>query len=265
MAIIEVEKRGRIMFIRMNRPERLNAMGRELMFGLSKAWCDYRDDPDAWVAILTGTGKAFCAGEDLKEAAERGTPGFDPDLPYDPFWSGELDKPVIAAVNGWAMGGGFILAARADFRVTVPEAVFEISEAKHWLLGAFSYGFMDSLPYAVAKELAMGLPLSGTRAYDVGFANRLTTQESLMDECLEIADKLLALPPASLVNTLYISRLLRPRIPQEINDLAARLRQHGAVEDIMESRRAFKEKRSPEFIGWHDPRQRFDLPELARP
>jgi enoyl-CoA hydratase/carnithine racemase len=162
------------------------------------------------------------------------------------------------------MGGGFILAARADFRVAVPESVFEISEAKHWLLGAFSYGFMDSLPYAIAKELAMGLPLSGERAYDVGFVNRLTTQEHLIDECMGIADKLLAIPPASLVNTLYISRLLRPRIPPEINELAARLRQHGAIEDIMESRRAFRDKRRPNFIGWHDPAQRFELPQLTK-
>ncbi|MCC7363044.1 MAG: enoyl-CoA hydratase/isomerase family protein [Dehalococcoidia bacterium] len=238
------------MLIRMNRPERLNALGSELLTQMVEAWCEYRDTPELKVAILTGVGKAFCAGEDLKEAAERGTPGL-PDIPVrDPFWNMELDKPVIAAVNGWAMGGGYILTYLADFRIAVPEAVFEISEARHWLLGAYKFGFTESLPYAIATELAMGFPLTAKRAHEVGFINRLVEPEELLPEAFRIADHLLSLPPASLVNTLEICRRLRPRIPAEIDELGARLRNRGAVEDIMESRRAFREKRKPVFKGF---------------
>lgn len=248
--LIETEKQDSVMLIRMNRPERLNALGRDLLIELVEAWCEFRDSPDLKIAILTGTGKAFCAGEDLKEAAERGTPGL-PDIPVrDPYWYGELEKPVIAAVNGWAMGGGYILTWAADLRLAVPEAVFEISEARHWLIGAYKFGFTESLPYAMATELALGFPISAQRAYQIGFVNRLVEPEDLLPTAFQMADHMLSLPPASLVNTVTVTRKLRPRIPSDVEALGDRLRTHGAVEDIMESRRAFREKRKPVFKGW---------------
>jgi len=156
VALVEKQRQDSVLLIRLNRPERLNALGRELLVELVDAWLEYEDDKNLKVAILTGTGKAFCAGEDLKEAAERGTPGL-PDLPVrDPYWHSELTKPVIAAVNGWAMGGGYILTHLADLRVASQDAVFEISEARHWLLGAYNFGFSERFSHAVATELALG-------------------------------------------------------------------------------------------------------------
>lgn len=132
MAIVDCEKKDRIVTIRMNRPERLNAMGRELMVGLAKAWIEFRDDPDALVAILTGTGRAFCVGMDIKERLESGQPGLGlPDISplVSPFWPNRnLNKPVISAVNGFALGGGFFLATTADLCVAAESAVFEITE-----------------------------------------------------------------------------------------------------------------------------------------
>ncbi|OAI41580.1 hypothetical protein AYO38_00455 [bacterium SCGC AG-212-C10] len=248
--LVETEKHDSVMVIRMNRPERLNALGQELLTEMVEAWCEYRDSPELKVAILTGVGKAFCAGEDLKEAATRGTPGL-PDIPVrDPYWNQELDKPVIAAVNGWAMGGGYILAYFADLRVAAHEAVFEISEARHWLLGAYKFGFTESLPQAIATELALGFPLTAHRAHEVGFVNRLVSQEELLPEAFRMADHMLSLPPASLVNTVHMAKRLRPQIPRELDELGARLRTNGAVEDIMESRRAFSEKRKPNYKGF---------------
>jgi enoyl-CoA hydratase/carnithine racemase len=248
--LVETETHDATMVIRMNRPERLNALGKELLTELVDAWYEYEARPELKVAILTGVGKAFCAGEDLKEAAERGTPGL-PDIPRrDPFWYQELSKPVIAAVNGWAMGGGYILTYLADLRVAAREAVFEISEARHWLLGAYKFGFTESLPYAIATELALGFPISAQRAYELGFVNRLVDQEDLLPEAFRMADHLLSLPPASLVNTVEVARRLRPQIPPDIEELSARLRTRGAVEDIMESRKAFSEKRKPNFKGF---------------
>ena len=129
------------------------------------------------VAIFTGTGRGFCAGEDMKESLSTGTPGGKrPPIP-DPFMDGTLEKPVIAAVNGFAMGGGFMLVERTDLRVAVPEAVFEVSEAKRWLLGGYNHGHVANLPYPIAMEMALGFRFTAERFYQVGFLNRLVPQD----------------------------------------------------------------------------------------
>ena len=132
MSVVEIERSDGIMVIRMNRPERMNALGTELRAGLKAAWDEFDASNELEVAILTGTGRAFCAGEDMKESVERGTVGSAaaPDnVRTNLFSEGKLDKPVIVAVNGFAMGGGFKIVDTADFRVAVRGAVFESSEA----------------------------------------------------------------------------------------------------------------------------------------
>ena len=199
MPLVEREHHGDVVVIRMNRPEKLNAMNTELLTELANAWTEYQDTPSEKIAILAANGRAFCAGEDLVEAAERGTPGFAPGLPYDPFWNSTLDKPLIAAVNGWAMGGGFIQTYLCDLRLASRNAVFEISEARHWLLGAYRFGFTDTLPWPIATELALGMRMSAERAHQVGFLNRLVDEpEDLIPAALEMCDHLLSIPPASL-------------------------------------------------------------------
>src|ERR1700675_1946763 len=132
MAFVETERRGQVMVVRMNRPERLNALGQELRTGLADAWCEFRDSDQLEVAIFTGTGRAFCAGEDMKESVARGAAGSTAASARleNPYNDGTLDKPVIVAINGFAMGGGFKLVERADLRVAVRGATFESSEAK---------------------------------------------------------------------------------------------------------------------------------------
>lgn len=252
MALVEREHHGDVVVIRMNRPDKLNAMNTQLLTELAHAWTTYQESPSEKIAILTANGRAFCAGEDLVEAAERGTPGFAPGLPYDPFWNMTLGKPLIAAVNGWAMGGGFIQTYLCDLRLASRNAVFEISEARHWLLGAYKFGFTDTLPWTVATELSLGMRMSAERAYEVGFINRLVdTSEQLLPAALEMCDHLLSIPPASLRNTLEIARRLRPVVPQDVQERGAELSASGgAVEDVMEARRAFAEKRDPKFKGF---------------
>ncbi|MGD9701564.1 MAG: enoyl-CoA hydratase/isomerase family protein [Acidimicrobiia bacterium] len=251
MALVEREVHGGITVIRMNRPEKLNAMNGAMLRELIGAFTDFQQNDDEKIAVLIGNGRAFCSGEDLVEAAERGTPGLDPTLPFDPFWGQAIEKPLIACVNGWAMGGGFIHAYYCDLRIASRNAVFEISEARHWLLGAYQFGFTDTLPWSIATELALGFRMSAERAYDVGFVNRLVeTPDDLLPAALEMCDHLLSLPPASLKNTLEISRRLRPTIPKDVSERGEVLKSSGALDDVMESRRAFAEKRKPVFKGF---------------
>jgi len=249
----------------MNRPERMNALGTELRAGLSAAWCEFRDSPELEVAIFTGTGRAFCAGEDMKESVERGTVGMASAVRQtfeNPYDAGTLDKVVIAAVNGFAMGGGFQQAERADLRVAVRGAVFEMSEAKRWLLGGYNHGFVGGLSHTVATEMAFAFRFTAERLYELGFLNRLCEPDELLPTAHAMAAHLLTLPPASRVNTLTMMRAMRPRVAPELEELARRLHEHGAREDLMESRRAFAEKRPPRFKGWADPSDRRRTPTL---
>jgi enoyl-CoA hydratase/carnithine racemase len=266
MSVVEIERDAGIMVIRMNRPERMNALGTELRAGLKQAWEEF-DAGDEEVAILTGTGRAFCAGEDMKESVARGTVGSAaaPDnVRTNLFSEGKLDKPVIVAVNGFAMGGGFMIVDKADFRVAVKGAVLESSEAKRWLLGGYEHGHMGTLPHAIATEIAFAFRFSAERLYQIGYINRLVDEvDQLLPAAREMAAHLLTLPPASRVNTLAMMRAMRQRVPEELHELAARLKDHGAKEDLMESRKAFAEKRPPRFKGWNDPEDRKRTPKLA--
>ncbi len=263
MSFVETEEYGQIMLVRMNRPERMNALGREMRSGLAAAWREFRTNDQLEVAVFTGTGRAFCAGEDMKESVEEGQVDSASSASYDdPFNARTLEKPVIAAVNGYAMGGGFMLVERTDLRVAAKGSVFEISEAKRWLLGGYNHGLLAGLPHPIATEMALGFRFSAERLYEVGFLNRLVEADALLPTAFDMAEHLLTLPPASRVNTVYMMRLMQPQVEPNYQDLAARLHEHGALDDRMESRRAFAEKRDPVYQGWDDPADRYRLPRL---
>jgi enoyl-CoA hydratase/carnithine racemase len=262
MAVVETERHGQVLVVRMNRPERLNALNLEIRSRLAETWTEFRESSELEVAIFTGTGRAFCAGEDMKESLQRGQPGGTrPDL-EDPFMSGALEKPVIAAVNGYAMGGGFMLVERTDLRVAAKGAVFEVSEAKRWLLGGYNHGHIANVPYPIAMEMALGFRFTAERFYEIGFLNRLVEPEDLISSALAMAEHLLTLPPASRVNTVHMMRQMRPTPTPEQGRLAAALHEHGAKSDLIESRAAFAEKRRPNFRGWDKPEDRHRLPTL---
>jgi enoyl-CoA hydratase/carnithine racemase len=262
MAVVETERHGQILVVRMNRPERLNALNHEMRSQLAETWTEFRHDDGLDVAIFTGTGRGFCAGEDMKESLQNRTPGGRrPDI-EDPFMSGTLEKPVIAAVNGYAMGGGFMLVERTDLRVAVREAVFEVSEAKRWLLGGYNHGHIANLPYPIAMEMALGFRFTAERFYEIGFLNRLVDADQLIPSAIAMAEHLLTLPPASRVNTVHMMRQMRPAPSAGQQRLAAALKDHGAKSDLMESRAAFAEKRRPNWKGWDDPEDRYRLPTL---
>lgn len=263
MAVLETETHGQILLVRMNRPERLNALNYELRTRLAETWADFRRNDSYEVAILTGTGRGFCAGEDMKEALKDGAPGGRRPEIDDLYRTGQLEKPVIAGVNGFAMGGGFMLVEASDLRLAVPQAVFEVSEAKRWLLGGYDHGHKANLPFPVAMEMALGYRFTAERFYELGFLNRLVEPDDLIPEALRMAEHLLTLPPASRVNTVHMMRLMRPAIDANMARLGKALHQHGALSDRMESRAAFAEKRPLKFKGWDDPADRYRLPTLS--
>ena len=155
-----------------------------------------------------------------------------------------------------------MLVERTDLRVAVKDAIFEMSEAKRWLLGGYNHGHYGNLPHPIATEMAFGFRISAERMHQIGFVNRLVENKDLMDEAYSMAEHLLSLPPASRVNTLYMMKHMAPKIPQNISNLAEKLHLHGDTEDRMESRRAFAEKRKPNYNGWLNPEDRYNMPQL---
>ena len=262
MPVVETERHGQILVVRMNRPDRLNALNHEMRTLLAETWTEFRHSDTLEVAIFTGAGRGFCAGEDMKESLKDGAPGGRRPAIEDPFMSGALEKPVIAAVNGFAMGGGFMLVERTDLRVAARTAIFEVSEAKRWLLGGYNHGHIANVSYPVAMEMALGFRFTAERFHQIGFLNRVVEPEDVMAEALGMAEHLLTLPPASRVNTVHMMRQMRPEPSVELQRLAAALHDHGDKGDLMESRAAFAEKRKPHFKGWHDPQDRYRLPTL---
>jgi len=260
MAFVETERHGQIFVVRLNRPDRMNAFGHEMRSGMAEAWTTFQKDDGLEIAIFTGTGKAFCAGEDMKETLAEKNPGGKA-VP-DPLWDGTLEKPVIGAINGFAMGGGFMLVERCDLRVAVREAVFEVSEAKRWLLGGWNHGHIANLPWPIAMEMALGFRFTAERFHQIGFVNRLVDAAELMPTAMAMAEHMLTLPPAARVNTVHMMRLMRPAPSEAFEALGKKLHAHGAKSDLMESRAAFAEKRKPKFKGWDDPADRRRLPTM---
>lgn len=231
-------------------------------FHLAEAWLEFCDTQPLKVAGFTGTGHAFCADEDMKESLAHGTPDSGAKPAQDPFVEGTLDKPVIGAINGYAMGGGFMLVERTDLRIATQGAVFEISEAKRWLLGGYHHSHFAGFPHPIVSEMAFGFRFTAERLYEMGFLNRLAEPDELLPTAFEIAEHRLTLLPASRVNTLSMMRHMQPQIAPNLLALADKLHQHGTKEDRMESRLAFAEKRKPPYKGWDDPQDRYRLPKL---
>tara|TARA_B110000014_G_scaffold263611_1_gene261009 strand:- start:213 stop:1013 length:801 start_codon:yes stop_codon:yes gene_type:complete len=265
MSFVEIDIQDQIMIVKLNRPERLNALGKGIREGMADAFNQFKNDKNLEVSILTGEGRGFCAGEDMKESVEAGsivdTPGKSPDLD-DPFINGTLDKPVIGAINGYAMGGGFMLVERTDLRVAVKEAIFEMSEAKRWLLGGYNHGHYANIPHPISTEMALGFRFSAERLYQLGFINRLVEKDELIPTALSMAEHILALPPAARVNTFYMMKHMAPKVGKNLEELAEALHGHGYKDDRMESRRAFAEKRKANFKGWNKPEDRYNMPKL---
>jgi enoyl-CoA hydratase len=244
MSAVTTEDRGSISIIRINRPERLNAIGQAVAVELQQAFKAFDADPEKRVAILSAVGtRAFSSGADVNDLPElwRAIPtvGF------------QTDKPIIAATSGWVVGGGIVMVMMCDLLVSTQDTVFYYPEAK---LGTTAGG-ISSLAARMPHHLAMEIMLLGSkvpaqRAYDVGFVNRVVPNGEHETEALAMAAELVDSAPLVISALKRLVNEVLPTGPIErmvgVSQTIARVRQS---EDLQEGIRAYKEKRKPRFTG----------------
>lgn len=242
--VVLYDKKERIVTITLNRPERLNAVSSEMKERLYDALVRFRDDDDARVAIVCGAGRAFCAGMDLKERASGTAPKRRVPTKLD-IW-----KPIIAAIQGYAIAGGWSIAMQCDIRIAAEDAEFGIAEAR-WNLGAsWVCDLTRQLHLGHALEIVLwgDSRITAQRGYEMGWINRVVPKERLMDEAMSWAERVLDMGPRAvktLKEILYRGFYLPP---EYANAWASVLQEDLAdMEDTKEGVRAFVEKRKPHF------------------
>lgn len=256
---IKTELQDRILTITINRPEAMNSLDPETRTALMQALDDFRDDDEAWVAIVTGAGdRAFCAGADLKKtlppkgsfaqthfSAEGGDELW---RPFKNIW-----KPVIAAVNGAAYGGGLELALCCDLRICASTAVFAQSEVKVGSMpgAGGSVRLMQAVPKAIAmKMLLTGAKISAEEAHRIGLVSDVVEPDQLMSFARELATLICQNAPLA-VRATKLSAMLSENMPLDQGLEVERLLWGSLrnTEDRIEGRKAFAEKRPPNWQG----------------
>src|SRR4051794_38417535 len=244
MSVVTVEERGPVTIVAINRPEKLNAINKAVAIELQEAFAAF-DRSGQRVAILTGTGgRAFSAGADVTDLPELWR--------CVPTVGIATEKPIIAAVSGWCIGGGLVMAMMCDLLVAAQNARFSYPEGKVGITGGMIAGLAARIPHKVAMELMLlGEPISAERAYEVGFVNRIVANGSEIAEAVALADKIVDLAPLALATMKrFVNDYVLPKGPAELAaSVAAEL---GAVRnsaDAAEGVRAFRERRKPRYEG----------------
>ena len=250
------EKTDNIVTITLNRPDSLNSINRQLRADLAEAITAFDGDSDARVAIVTGAGRAFCAGRDLKERASdnaegrqaRAADSMYPDRPY--MWP-QTWKPVIAAINGFAYAGGWSIAQMCDLRIAAEDAKLGITETKWSLLPPFGTILPKQIGLAATLELCLtAQPITAQRAYDIGFVNKVVPGGQLMEEAMTMAAQIAENAPLAVQ---YFKELAYLGLNMSTQDVSAltfhRYDQLLSTEDSKEGPRAFAEKRKPNWQG----------------
>lgn len=261
MADLELTTSGRVLLARLNRPEKKNAQSEEMLDGLAQALRSANEDPDIGCVVLTGAGDAFCSGGDLgRRSAEGGTP-----TPLErkqrlqkvshkvALAVADFEKPLIAAVNGAAVGAGMDMSLMCDIRIAGASARFSEGYIRVGLLPGNGGAYF--LPRLVGPSLALELLWTGDfvdaqEALRIGLVNRVFPDDQLLDKTLEFAQRLADGPPLQLRD---IKKLMHQAMQTDLRTSLESVSAHMAViqstEDYREAIDAYKEKRKPTFKG----------------
>lgn len=256
-----LEREGHVAVVTLNRPESRNALSGEMIVRMADAWVEIHEDPEIRVAIVTGAGGNFCAGADLKAMSaghpdDEWTPRFaaDPDL----HWKGLLRhyqpaKPMIAAIEGFAIAGGTEIIQAMDLRVAGESATFGLAEVKQGLfpVGGSTVRLRRQIPYTIAAELLLtGRQMPATEAKEVGLIGHLVPDGTALDKARELAGQIAANGP---VAVRAILQSMRDSANLTETEGLARELELGwpvfASNDAKEGPKAFAEKRPPVFTG----------------
>ena len=244
MSVVTVEQRGAISIIRINRPEKMNAISSAVAVELQQAFQAFGADADQRVAILSAAGeRSFTAGADVTDLPElwRAIPGV----------GFQADKPIIAATSGWVVGGGIVLVMMCDLMVSTESSVFYYPEAKLGVTGGMISSLVSRIPHKLAMEMMLLCSkISAQRAYEVGFVNKVVPNGQHEAEALKMANAMLDSAPL-VIGTL--KRLVAEVLPvgpvERMVAVTQNLARVRASEDMQEGIRAHKERRKPQFRG----------------
>lgn len=259
--VVLTERHGHVTVIKINRPQARNAVNRAVHVGIGEALEEADANPDVRVVIITGAGdKAFCAGADLV-ALSRGE-STSPDDPPQRAWgfagfvSHPISKPIIAAVNGYALGGGTEITLAADLAVAADTAVFGLPEVKRGIFAAAGGAFriIQQLPGKIGMELLLtGEQITAHRAYELGLVNAVVPLDKLNDAAFALAERIVANAPLSVQVSKRIALGIDDKeVPLDAPHWARTRRERDfllASEDAREGPRAFAERREPVWKG----------------
>lgn len=249
------EKDGNLLIITLNRPDRLNALHPPANAELAQIFDDFAADDDSWVAIITGEGRGFSAGNDLRYQAEGGDRSAAPESGFAGLTNRyDLEKPVIAAVNGVAMGGGFEIALACDLIIAAESAVFALPEPRVGL--AALAGGLHRLPREIGTKQALGMILTGRRVsaeegQSLGFVNEVVPDGDVVEAAKRWAAQILECSPMSI-------RASKQAVYQGLDQAGVQAATGGKYpavkamltsEDFIEGPKAFAEKRAPNWKG----------------
>lgn len=252
--VVERERRDGVGVIRLNRPEAKNAVNDEVSAAVEAALDEYESDDEIRAVIVTGTGDVFSAGADLKMVAKG--EGFKIATKRGGFGgitTRVYSKPLIAAVNGPALAGGFEIVLACDLVVAADDARFGLPEVKRGLYAAAGGPFrlVRRIPLATATEIVLtGDPIDAARAHTLGLVNRLVPKDRVMDEALALAATISANGPVAVRKSLQMLReagdLNEADAWQRSNEIALEV---FGTKDAIEGATAFAEKRPPRWTG----------------